>query len=661
MKKILLALSFFVALCSCSNKEYNNNNNVNISIVCDEHVTTDSETFQIVKKGESAIFLLIFEDEYEFYSSSAGTFNEDTSELVIDSTFGNVTAYVTCTLIGSILLTINNDDSLGTVNVEPNKKSYAYGEVVTIKTISLNRSFLCYTFDLPFRNGLKKKSGVPVSYDNEFSFNVYSDCQLYVNYFAEDSKVIEYDLNGGVTTGGSSIIKTDYKEYNEGFNFCASTINLSNYAFNKGYILESLNTSKDGLGTRIGIGSRIKDELYYENRIKLYAQWKEYTDISNFTYVESSESEELVITSCSYADEEIVIPGFIDGKKVTTIAQGAFNSLEAKSIVFPDTITTIESGAFIQMNSVIKITFYSSISFVDASSFDMPNLKTLFLNKNTNVLDHNYEEDNISRYKEAILRLDSNKPRVLFVGHSTIRINHYLYPLDEKWGDEYSFFIYAASAGIHGYLLLMSLADIILPTDHLIIPVWPILNYCTSRNLAFLQYDFDSLVRADYQIIKDFIWTSFVAYRQTCTELIGVTALLPEATNYSRWDKYGMNLENNPTTNVDNKSIYDYTNYLYGYDGSTFDYLNNFVDYTGIDSKNVLLTWNAYNQNNIKNTDYYELFDYTIRNRFSNYTFFDTQLENIYPGNYFNVNDFMHLSTTGTAVRVNRWLDQLPL
>ena len=95
----------------------------------------------------------------------------------------------------------------------------------------------------------------------------------------------------------------------------------------------------------------------------------------------------------------------------------------------------------------------------------MPNLHTLHLNKNTNALEINYEEDNLSRYRDAIMNLDPAKKKVIFAGHSTIRINHDLTPLDEKWGDDYSFFIYGATAGIHGYLLLMSIADIISPED----------------------------------------------------------------------------------------------------------------------------------------------------------------------------------------------------
>ena len=337
------------------------------------------------------------------------------------------------------------------------------------------------------------------------------------------------------------------------------------------------------------------------------------------------------------------------------------NLTNVKKVIIPDTIKEIEDEAFVNMNSVNSILVYSSLEKVNKEAFDMPNLHTIFINKNTHVNEWNYEEDNLSRYREAILNLDKSKDNVIFIGHSTTRVNHDLTPLDEKWGDKYNFFIYGATAGVHGYLLMMSIADIISINDYVIMPIWPLLNYSTSRNISFFQYNFDVLKNANYQIVKDFFWDSFTSYRVTCTNEISVTALLPEATNYARWDKYGMNLENIPTDDVNNKAPYDYTHYLDEYDGEDFSYISLFADAAQIEKDHILLTWNTYNINNIDDTSYYVSFEDRIRNYFNEYTFFDSQLENIYPGHYFNKNDFMHLSADGAVYRVNRWLNELPL
>lgn len=115
------------------------------------------------------------------------------------------------------------------------------------------------------------------------------------------------------------------------------------------------------------------------------------------------------------------------------------------------------------------------------------------------------------------------------------------------------------------------------------------------------------------------------------------------------------------TQKIYHKSPYDYTHYLDDCNGDDFAFIDDFVNATSLQKDHVLLTWNTYNQNNIDDTSYYVSFEERIKNRFNEYTFFDTQLENIYPGKYFNKDDFMHLSCSGAAHRVNRWLNQLPL
>lgn len=638
------------------------NDDVTVSLICDEHSSSDSSLIQKVRKGENATFHMVFDEDYIFKSTSLGSYDKENHLLTINSLIGNSTVYFKSEPVGVYKLTVNNDFNRGEVMVTPNKEFYNYGDEVTLKVSPIDRHFLCYTYDLPFRNGVKQVSGVPLSYDEEIKIKVFNDTVVFTNYFEEDSKTIRYELNGGLTKGNNSYIETDYKPYyaNEEYLF-ANTINLSSYAYKEGYVLESLNTKADGSGTRIGVGSRIDNALFINKSVTLYAQWKKYSAINKFTYQDIG-ANELAITGANINEEEIVIPAYINAQKVSKIKAHSFQNLtNVKKVIIPDTIKEIEDEAFVNMNSVDSILVYSSLEKVNKEAFDMPNLHTIFINKNTHVNEWNYEEDNLSRYKEAILNLDKSKDNVIFIGHSTTRVNHDLTPLDEKWGDKYNFFIYGATAGVHGYLLMMSIADIISINDYVIMPIWPLLNYSTSRNISFFQYNFDVLKNANYQIVKDFFWDSFTSYRVTCTNEIGVTALLPEATNYARWDKYGMNLENIPTDDVNNKAPYDYTHYLDEYDGEDFSYISLFADAAQIEKDHILLTWNTYNINNIDDTSYYVSFEDRIRNYFNDYTFFDSQLENIYPGHYFNKNDFMHLSADGAVYRVNRWLNELPL
>ena len=663
-KKIISLLFLSISLSnfsSCSNNciEPSIKESVVLEIQCDDYSRTDSKNPQVVKKGEQAEFHLLFNEGFAFNKASYGIFDEETQILTVDSNIGNQTVFVESINTSGFVFNVENNEEYGQFIINPMKNYYMSGEEVEIKTVSNSKEFLCYTLDLPYRNGLKNKSGTPISWDSETKLIVNSDIKLFVNY-CESNKYVKYDLNGGTTYNGKSMITTDCYLYTNDDYLYFNTINLSQYAYRNGYILESLNTKDDGSGVRIGIGSRINNDLFVSNELVLFAQWIEETDISFFEYEEENSS--ITITQCSDNSQVIVIPRYINDKKVSKIASNSFvNNAITEKIVFSDTITEIEDFAFVNYSQTKEIIIYSSVEIISKKSFDMPQLKTVRINKNTHSIDYNYEEDNITRYKESILNLDQNKNNVIFVGHSTIRINHDLMPLKQKWGDDYNFFIYGASAGIHGSILLSSLLDIVRPQDYLIIPVWPILNLATRRSLALIQYDFDELSDVDYSLIKDFIWESFVDYRQTCSNSIGEACLLPEAINYCRWDQFGMNMEDNPTTDPDNKSAYNYTTYLNDYSGESFAWIDYVLEKTDISKDHVMLTWNPYNQNNIDDFSNFVEFENRIKSYFSQYTFFDTQLENIYPGNYFNKNDFMHLSSTGAKKRVERWLSQLPL
>ena len=659
---IILATScIYLSSCSFNNSDTPKENLVTVDIECDNHVRTDSINPQTTIKGNDFNFHLIFDEGFTFLNSSEGNYDENANILTIDSLRGSRTINVYSINTSGYTLKVENDDELGDVKLDPEKEFYLPGEEVSVSVIPKNKEFLCYTLNEPYRTELKTTSGIPVSWDIKSIFKVDSDLIIYTNYFNNDDKIIEYDLNGGITANGNNIIRTDSFLYTNDDYLFSNSINLSQYAFKEGYVLESLNTKVDGSGTRIGIGSRINNNLFTNGALTLYCMWAKETSSSLFSYQVIDGSNDIMITGSSLSSETLVIPSFIDNKKVVKIAANAFKDNSViENIVLPDTIVEIEDDAFSNLSNVKELTLYSSIEKVSKQSFDLSSLKTIHLNKNTHSLNYNYEEDNISRYKEAILNLDNSKSNVIIVGHSTTRVNHNLMPLKQKWGDNYNFFIYGASAGIHGSILLSSLLDIVRENDYLIIPIWPLINNSTRRNLAFLQYDFDRLADIDYQLIKDFIWQSFVDFRKTCTAEVGVSALLPEAVNYSRYDQFGMNLENNPTSDSNNKSPYDYTHYLDDYGGESFAWLDAVLDKYSIDKSHVLLTWNPYNENNINDLSLYSAFEGRIRTYFSDYSFFDSQLDNIYPGNYFNKNDFMHLSTAGTTQRVERWLNQLP-
>ena len=667
IKKALLVGVFAISQllfssCSPKKEEPVRNLDVVIEIECDEHIRTTSNNPQIVKKGENAEFALSFDDNFKFDYASDGVFDENSSILSIGSNDGNKSVEVRSVNTSGYTLKVFNDDSLGSLKLTPNKEFYLPGEEVELEVEQTGKDFLCYTYDMMYRNGPHGISAVPFSFDRKTTIRIEKDTVVYANYFEDNSKVIDYDLNGGLTTGGYDVIHTDYIHYDEEY-LSPNAINLSNYVRRDGYILESLNTKKDGTGTRIGIGSRINNSLFTNERIALYAQWVLCNDESYFATNDVNEKEVEIVSSNGINYPVLAIPSSINNKKVVGIKANAFNNVSnVTDLYLPDTLEYIEDGAFLGMSSLKYLHLFSSIERVSKESFDAPNLESIYLNKNTYPLNSETAHDNLSAYKDTIKGLDKTKSNVLAIGHSTIRQNHDLSPLNEAYGDNYNFFIYGAAAGIDEYLLIASVMDILRGNDYVIIPVWPLIenNVISPRNLAFIQYDFDCLLNAEYSYIKDFIWESLVKYRELCTNEIGVNAYQIESHNIINFNATGGFYAGEETDNPTNGEGQDYDFYLQNIDIAKYSYLHRIFEKMNIATDHVLLTWNTYNANCFSDgylgfSQYENLF----RNEFPDCSYFDTQLDNVYPGNYFLKNDYTHLTAFGGQKRIERWVTQL--
>ena len=230
-------------------------------------------------------------------------------------------------------------------------------------------------YNLPYRNGLKKQSGIPLFWDSETKIDINSNLNIFINYF-ESEKRVKYDLNGGITYNNQNTINTDCFLYSDDNYLFSSTINLSQYVYKTGYVLESLNTKADGSGVRIGVGSRISNSLFVSNELTLFAIWEKETNANFFEYYEDERGA--TITKYLGDDQKVVIPRFIIGKAVIRIASNSFvNNVVTEKIVFPDTIVDVENFAFVNYSEVKELVIYSSIEIISKNSFDMPKLKNI--------------------------------------------------------------------------------------------------------------------------------------------------------------------------------------------------------------------------------------------------------------------------------------------
>ena len=189
--------------------------------------------------------------------------------------------------------------------------------------------------------------------------NVRYSCRISVSCFVPRSTVV-YDYNGG-TADGETFEKISYKKS------VHPRINTQTAEHLKkdGYVLTGWNTSDDGKGEHVGLGSRVT--LHEGEETILYAEWRKETDLSAFSY-EVIENEITLLKYLGSDTEELVLPSTIGGREVTTVASGFAKDRTISTLVFPKTVEVIEENAFFN-TQIQDIYFFDTMISVSDASF----------------------------------------------------------------------------------------------------------------------------------------------------------------------------------------------------------------------------------------------------------------------------------------------------
>lgn len=100
--------------------------------------------------------------------------------------------------------------------------------------------------------------------------------------------------------------------------------------------------------------------------VSLYAAWLEETPTNDFLFTERNGA--IVILSYRGEASALVIPAYVGGKPVTSLAVGAFShETELGSVTLPETVTQIGAGAFRYCYSLHTLTLYGEVSYLDRS------------------------------------------------------------------------------------------------------------------------------------------------------------------------------------------------------------------------------------------------------------------------------------------------------
>ena len=122
-----------------------------------------------------------------------------------------------------------------------------------------------------------------------------------------------------------------------------------------------------GWFTDIGLTSRFTQSTMPAQVVTLYAWWQEETKANEFLY---SGTSTVTISKHIGANTSIVIPSYIGGLPVTTIANESFLDNQAiASIIVPNTVTTIQTKAFSGCANLTSILIPVSLESIEEQAF----------------------------------------------------------------------------------------------------------------------------------------------------------------------------------------------------------------------------------------------------------------------------------------------------
>ena len=227
---------------------------------------------------------------------------------------------------------------------------------------------------------------------------------------------VVYDYNGGVYNGASrhseSYTLTEHLRPNT---WTARGLQR------EGYTLLGWNTAADGSGEHIGLGSRVTVEDGGE--VTLYAEWVQWLPEGDLLYDVMPEG---TVTLTGYRGDGdgdmFVLPAYIDGNAVTRVAASFTTNIPCGSIsspvlVLPDTLVTVENGAF-GHSAFRELYFFDNLENINESAFGY-NIVTYHVNAAEPPAFQ--AVNNSSYYADLVDRVIVNKDKpkiVLFAGCS---------------------------------------------------------------------------------------------------------------------------------------------------------------------------------------------------------------------------------------------------
>ncbi len=190
-------------------------------------------------------------------------------------------------------------------------------------------------------------------------------------------------------------------------------------------------TEPGGAGTQIGLGSRT--EVSGDLPLDLYADWRSFSDEASFAF-EVTPGGEAVITGYTGRDTDLVIPAYMDGHPVTSIAERAFSGAAFRSVVLPPTLREVGLYAF-ENSALTSLTFFDSLHNITDYAFSgCAQLRTIRIQA---VRDPVYSGTYFDTFCDKMdrLRLLKDRRKILLFSGSSTRFGYDCAMIDEAFPD----------------------------------------------------------------------------------------------------------------------------------------------------------------------------------------------------------------------------------
>ena len=227
---------------------------------------------------------------------------------------------------------------------------------------------------------------------------------------------VTYEANGGQSVRGGALRES--RTYDLTGHARPNTALGSDLFSREGYTLTGWNTSSDGSGEAVGLGSRVSAP---DSAVTLYAQWARWSGAGDFTWRQTPDGT--AITGYGGSDGVVVIPEVLDGRPVTSVEAGAFQGCGAAAVVLPPTMLDVAPGAF-QNCALRTLTLFDSIRSVGDGSFqNCPELTTLRINAAEPPFGYVWRKESCYADKIDRLILTQGQKRAVFYGGCSMWYN----------------------------------------------------------------------------------------------------------------------------------------------------------------------------------------------------------------------------------------------